>query len=172
MAVAAIAPLLPVNVDSTMTPNNSITPSPPLLSHSSPPAPTLSLLHLSCYPQLVHILLPTKHLMSMQFRPYLNPTLSMTSWIMNMVLNYSLLFLLFEFAGLSPGLQGSNLLLARSGDRRTGGEQLSAPFVDSITNSTSIAYLSFPSSPALSTSSVSASSENGYENNSSRSEFS
>ena len=182
MAVAGVAPLLPVNVDST-TSNSSITHLPPLLSHPSPPALTLS-------PPPSQLLSTTgSHVSPYQTPPHVHaiPSLSQ-SYPLDDLLDYehglellsppsplSRIDSPFEFAGLSPRPeigQGSPLLLARSGDRRTSGEQLSAPPMDSITNSTSTTYLSFPSSPAFSTSSVSASSENGYENDSSRSEFS
>ncbi|KAF8807316.1 hypothetical protein BYT27DRAFT_6563978 [Phlegmacium glaucopus] len=184
MAVSGIAPLLPTNVDSTRTPNNSISPFPPLLSPSLPPALTLS-------PPLSQLLsLTGSHASPYQTPPHVHaiPSLSQ-SYPLDDLLDYEHgLELLsppsplsrtnspFEFAGLSPRPemgQGSALLLGRSGDRRTSGEQLSTPPMDSITNSTrSTTYLSFSSSPVLSTSSVSASSENGYENDSSRSEFS
>jgi hypothetical protein len=69
----------------------------------------------------------------------------------------------FELAGLSPKPE----LGERSTRDQDSGAQISGVHVDSITNSTSTAYLSFSASPALSASSVFASSENGYENDSS-----
>lgn len=74
----------------------------------------------------------------------------------------------FELAGLSPKPERGE----RSTRDQGSGAQISGVHVDSITNSTSTAYLSFSASPTLSTSSVFASSENGYENDSSRSEIS
>ena len=84
-AVTGIAPLLPVNVDRS-----------PLVFPSSPPALALSSpsSHLPYPTGSQHS--PYQTPMFMQFRPYLNLSLPMTCLIMNMVLNYFLLLLLFR----------------------------------------------------------------------------
>lgn len=171
MSVPSGPLLLPLDVDSTTTANNSLISAPPIIHPSEPSAPTLSSRSLS----------PTgSHLSSYQTPPHVHviPSLSQ-SYPLDDLLDYEHgLELLsppsplsradspFEFAGLSPRPEigaGATLLLARSEDTPT----------DNIINNPmrGTTFLSF-SSPALSASSVFPSSENGYENDSNQSEFS
>ena len=167
----ATAPLLPVaDIDSNVIPNGSLTPPHPIIS---PPDLALP----SPLPSL-----PDSRTSPYQ-TPHIHPIPSLSqSYPLDDLLDYEHgLELLsppsplsrndspFELAGLSPRPDiGSTLLLARngSGDRRIN-ETPTMP-VDNIARSI---YLF--SSPTLSAaSSVSASSENGYENDFSQSEFS
>lgn len=170
------SPFLPVGVDGAMILDTSVTSLPPLDDLSSPPALAPSSPSRSLSPSWLHR-------SPYQTPPHIHaiPSLSQ-SYPLDDLLDYEHgLELLsppsplsrtdspFELAGLSPRPSITGRLLIRSED---GGEQVSAASLDSISNSTrSTAYFSL-SSPALSASSVFPSSENGYENDSSPSEFS